>query len=278
MKNIKFSVLMSIYNKENPQYFSDSMNSILNQNLLPDEIVLVEDGELPETLEKVVIDYEKKCSFLKVLRFKENRGLGPALNDGIKKCKYDYVARVDTDDICHSDRFAIQINYLKQNPNIDVIGSNMIEYDEKMNHILSLKTVPESGAEIEKYIKKRNPMNHPTVIFKKKKVLEVNGYENYPYFEDYYLWAKLIKNSCVFYNIQENLYDFRAGISMIKRRGGKKYLSCIKKFEKGLLELGIINKYEYIENVFARYLISLIPNSLRLFIYNKLLRKKIIER
>lgn len=274
MKEIKFSVLMSIYKKENPKYFYDSMNSILNQTLLPNEIVLVEDGELPEELEKVVIEYEKKCSFLKVLRYKENRGLGPALNDGLKKCKYDYVARVDTDDLCAENRFEVQVNFLKENPNFDVIGSNMLEYDEKMKHILSLKKVPEKHNEIEKYIKKRNPMNHPTVIFKKEKVLEVNGYEDYPYFEDYYLWSKLIKNNCKFYNIQENLYDFRAGISMIKRRGGKEYLSCIKKFEKALLKLGIINKFEYIENVIVRFLISLIPDSLRLFIYNKALRQK----
>ena len=127
--------------------------------------------------------------------------------------------------------------------------------------------------EIRKYLKKRNPMNHPTVIYKKDKVLEVNSYENYPLFEDYYLWAKMIKNGSKFYNIQENLYKFRAGSSMIKRRGGISYLHCIKKLERGLLELNIINKSEYFCNLFIRSVCALIPNKIRELIYIKALRK-----
>ena len=139
--------------------------------------------------------------------------------------------------------------------------------------IVSQKIVPQTSDEIRKYLKNRNPMNHPTVIYKKEKVLEVNSYEDYPLFEDYYLWAKMIKNGSNFYNIQENLYRFRAGSSMIKRRGGKSYLNNIKKLEKGLLDLNIINKREYTLNIIKRYFIAIMPNSFRKIFYKVFLRK-----
>ena len=271
MKN-KFSVLMSIYKKEKKEYLELAINSIYNQTLKPDEVVLVEDGKLPKELEEMVIKLEKKYDNLKVVRFEKNRGLGPALNDGIKECKYEYIARMDTDDICKQNRFEEQIKYLSENPNVDVVGSNMIEYDSDMNKVVSKKMVPMNHDEIEKYIKKRNPMNHPTVVYKKTKVLESNGYENYPYFEDYYLWAKMIKNGCVFHNIQKDLYDFRAGSSMIKRRGGKHYLPCIRKLERGLLNLKIINKKKYYINLLVRSICALIPTKIRELLYRKALR------
>ena len=118
-------------------------------------------------------------------------------------------------------------------------------------------------------------MNHPTVIYKKEEVLAVNSYEDFPFFEDYYLWAKMIKSGSKFYNIQENLYKFRAGLSMFKRRGGKQYLRDINKLEKGLLKLKIINKKEYVLNVLKRSIIALLPNCLRTFFYKLILRKKV---
>ena len=216
MKKIKFSVLMSVYKNENPLFFKEAIDSVLNQTYKPSEIVLVEDGKLPKKLESIIQEYESKYNFLRVVRFSKNRGLGPALNDGIKECKYDYIARVDTDDICRKNRFEVQMNYLIEHPNVDIVGSNMNEYDETMKNVISKKIVPETHEEISKYLKKRNPMNHPTVIYKKNKVLEVKSYEDYPYFEDYYLWAKMMKNGCIFYNIQDALYDFRGGSSMIQ--------------------------------------------------------------
>lgn len=274
MKKMKFSVLMSVYKNEQPSYLETAIDSVYNQTLMPNEVILVEDGILSKNLEKIVKKCENKYSNLRVIRFKNNRGLGPALNDGINECKYDYIARMDTDDVCVNTRFEKQIKYLYDNPNVDIVGTNMIEYDSNMEKEISEKIVPENDSEIKKYAKKRNPMNHPTVIYKKKKILEVNGYDDYPYFEDYYLWSKMIKKGCTFHNIQENLYCFRGGMSMIKRRGGKKYLLCIKKFEKALLELKIINKSEYIKNLIIRYIFALIPNNTRRVLYSKILRKK----
>lgn len=268
----KFTVLMSVYYKEKPENLKLALDSIINQTLVPTEIVLVEDGPLTDELYTVIDKYLKKYKILKIVKLEKNNGLGIALNEGLKHCTYDYVARMDSDDISMNTRFEKQISFLMKNPNIDAVGSNMVEYDENMEKIVSEKIVPENPDEINEYLKKRNPINHPTIIYKKDKVLKVNGYEDYQYFEDYYLWAKMISNGCKFYNIQENLYKYRAGSSMIQRRGGKKYLKCIKYFEKGLLNLKIINKKTYIINLIKRYTVSLLPNNVREIFYKIILR------
>ena len=272
MSKIKFSVLMSVYKNDNPEYVEVAINSLINQTLKPNQIVIMVDGPISSELDNVLKKYKNNQLFDIYYR-NVNKGLGITLNEGLRKCKYSYVARMDADDESENDRFEKQINYLSEHLDIDCIGSNMNEYDEKMDKIVSQKLVPQTSDEIKKYLKKRNPMNHPTVIYKKEKVLEVNSYEDYPFFEDYYLWAKMIKNGSNFYNIQENLYRFRAGSSMIKRRGGKSYLNNIKKLEKGLLNLNIINKREYTSNIIKRYFIAIMPNSFRKIFYKVFLRK-----
>ena len=274
MKKIKFTVLMSIYINDKKCYVENAINSIINQTLLPNQFVIIVDGPISEDLKKILNDYKKKYSFIDLFFRDVNLGLGKTLNEGLKLCKYDYIARMDADDESKLNRFEEQIKYLEKHPEVDAIGCNIAEYDENMNDIVSYRVVPETNEKIRKFLKKRNPFNHPTVIFKKKSVLKVGGYEDYPYFEDYYLWSKMIANNCIMHNSQKYLYKFRAGSSMFKRRGGYKYLKCIKKFEKGLFNLKIISKKEYYINVSKRYIGALIPNWLRQFLYMKLLRKK----
>lgn len=273
MKKIKFSVLMSVYYKEKASYLDDALNSIFSQTLKPNEVVLVEDGPLNDDLYKVIDKYKKKYKYFKTVRLKKNMGLGNALNEGLKHCSYEYVARMDTDDISMPDRFEKQIRYLEKHPEVDLIGSNIAEYDEDMINITGYRIVPESNDEIKEFMKKRNPFNHMSVIYKKGKVFEAGNYLDMPYFEDYYLWSRMAVNNCAFYNIQENLIQVRGGTNMIKRRGGKKYLSCIKRMEYELLELKIIKKREYYINLLVRSICALIPNRIRKLIYKKVLRK-----
>lgn len=274
MSKIKFSVLMSVYKNDKPEYVKLAIDSILNQKIRPNQYVIMIDGPISEDLKKILLDYEKKDKIVELHFREKNLGLGLTLNEGLNYCKYEYVARMDADDEALSNRFEDQIKYLEDHPEVDVIGANMYEYDEEMKNIISQKNVPETDKELKEYVKFRNPINHPTVIFKKDKVLEVGSYEDFPLFEDYYLWAKLVSNNCTFYNIQKPLYNFRGGNSMYERRGGKKYLSCIKKFEQGLLRLGIINKKEYHRNISKRYIGALIPNKLRVFLYKQILRDR----
>lgn len=148
-----------------------------------------------------------------------------------------------------------------------------MEFDEKSD-ITRTRIVPENKEEIYKYAKKRNPINHVTVMFKKDSILEVGNYENLPYFEDYYLWCKLIKSNKNMYNIQKILCKVRAGEEMTKRRGGRNYIKAIYKFQKKIEELGIINQLEKNVNILIRSMVSIAPNNLRSLAYSKLLRGK----
>ena len=269
----KFSVLMSVYLKENPDYLDKALSSVFNQTIKPTEVVLVEDGSLTEELEKVIVRYENEYkNILKVVRFKENRGLGTALHDGLLECSNEIVFRMDTDDICLPNRFEKQLEVFRKH-DVDIVGSNITEYDETMTNKTSERIVPETDSEIKKFAKKRNPMNHMTVAYKKSKVIEAGNYQDMLYFEDYYLWVRMISIGCKFYNVQEPLVNVRGGNEMIKRRGGTKYISPIINFEKSLLKLKHINRIQYINNVTQRIGVSLIPNSLRFALYKKALRK-----
>ena len=273
MNKNKFSVLLSVYYKENPDYLRESLNSIFEQTVMPDEVLLVEDGKLTDQLDEVIAYFEKKYSgIMKVLKFEKNRGLGSALHDGILSCKNDLVFRMDTDDICLKNRFEKQLKIF-ETKNVDVVGTNITEFDEEMKHETGKRIVPETNEQIKISVKKRNPINHMTVAFKKQAVLDSGNYQDMLYFEDYYLWARMISKGYTFYNVQEELVNVRGGNDMIKRRGGKKYIKPIIKFQKAILDVKIINKFEYCCNVFKRIIGALIPNSLRFIIYKKALRK-----
>lgn len=275
MKKCNFSVLISVYAKEQAEYFDKALYSIIDQTLMPSEIVLVEDGKLTKELYNVIDKYKKKYNKLfKIIKLEKNMGLGNALNIGLKECSYEYVARMDSDDYSNRNRFEKEMNIIIKN-NLDIVGSNIDEYDNKMEEMLSKRCLPETHQEILIFAKKRNPLNHMTVIFKKSKVIEAGSYVDCPLFEDYYLWVRMIMNGCIFYNIQESLVKVRGGLDMLNRRGGKKYIKSIVNFNKKIYKLRFINVLEYFRNIFIRTIISIIPNKIRKNFYQKHLRKEV---
>ena len=271
--NEKVSVLMSVYKKEKPENLELSIMSIINQSHKVDEIVLVEDGPIGTELEKKIKELENKCSYLKTIIIEKNVGLGKALNEGLKYCNNNIVARMDSDDISEPNRIELQLEFIKNNPQVDVIGGNIVEFDDLTGKNVSYRIVPMEHKAIAKYLKKRNPMNHVTVMLKKDKVIESGGYMDCLYFEDYYLWARMIKNGCVFANIENTLVRVRAGLSMSSRRGNLKYIKSIYNFENKLYELKLISYITLINNAIIRSLVSLMPNKLRYCLYQRGLRK-----
>ena len=156
---ISFSVLLSVYYKESPIYLSQALYSVIKQSIPPTEIILVEDGKLPKTLEKVISQFKKKTSTIKIVQLPYNQGLGKALNEGLKHCTYDIVARMDTDDIAKLDRFEKQIKIFEKYPDIDICSAWIEEFENDTNNILSIKKLPERHQEILKYAKHRCPIN-----------------------------------------------------------------------------------------------------------------------
>ncbi len=271
----KFSVLLSVYHKENPLWLKCALESIWSvQTLKPDQIVLVKDGPLTEGLEKVISDFVKTCNVLKIVPIGKNGGLGNALNIGLGYCDYDLVARMDTDDCSHEDRFEKQIAFMSSHEEIDIISSWIQEFVMKdgVKVKLNVKKLPKTHGELFVYGKHRCPINHPACVYRKHKVLEAGGYGVFP--EDYYLWSRMMMKGCVFYNMQECLLDFRISEDVFKRRGGWKYLKAEYKCQKYMHSIGYIPLPTFCYNCIVRFVVRLIPNKLRGFIYSKIIRKR----
>lgn len=270
----KFSVLISVYIKEKPEYLKEALDSIINQTLMPDEIVLVKDGKLTKELDIIIQTYvEKYENLIKTIPLEKNAGLGIALQKGVLNCAYDIIARMDTDDIAHPERFEKQINFLINNPDIDIAGSYISEFDGNPENIYAYRQVPITHDEIYKFAKFRCPMNHMTVMFKKQSVVQSGNYKHFPNIEDYFLWGRMLNHGYRFANIPENLVNVRAGRVMLNRRAKLKYFFNIEyKIQTAFLDMKFINKYQFFRNIILKFLLRAIPAWFRTFIYNKFLR------
>lgn len=269
-----FSVLMSVYTKEKPEYLKESILSVLSQTVLPDEIVLVKDGPLTSELE-AVIDEFKDSNILKKVEIKENVGLGKALNKGLLECRNEIVARMDTDDIAKPERFKKQLEYLREYPEISVLGSAVNEFIGDSNNVIVNRRVNLNNETIVRKMKYRNPMIHPTVIFKKSHVIESGNYQDWFLNEDYYLWIRMVENGYIFGNIEEALVLMRINDETYLRRGGWKYFVTQKRLFDYMLSKRNINAFQYFYNNTIRFIIRLLlPNKIRKHFYLKVLRKK----
>lgn len=269
----KFSILMSIYYKEKPEYFDRAMVSIWDeQSVKPDEIVLVQDGKLTEDLYQTIDKWKNELKdILKIVHLENNIGLGDALNIGMRHCSHELIARMDTDDISLPNRFEKQLEVFK-NSDIDISSAWVSEFDINENDILGYRKLPEFHEEIIKYSKTRCPINHPTVMYKKSVVQKAGGYKKMILFEDYYLWARMILNGANFYNIQEVLVSMRAGYGQLERRSGFRYAKNEINLLNNLKQDGFFNTFEYIKNLFIKIPIRLLPKFVIKIVY-KILRK-----
>ncbi|MDC9620352.1 glycosyltransferase [Xenorhabdus sp. XENO-7] len=269
-----FSVLMSIYNKEQPSFFDHALHSVYEQTYKSNEVVIVQDGKLNQELYQIIEKWRKKLPIKDVI-LEKNQGLGIALNAGLNSCTNDLIIRVDTDDINKPDRFEIQYTYMKNNPNITVCGCHIAEFDKDPSDIKGYRCVP-IGDEINSTINKRNPINHMTSCFRKEHILSVGGYQHLTYMEDYYLWVRLYVKGFKLENLDKVLVLARTGKNMLKRRRGLIYFRSEIKMLIKLLKLNIENKYSTIIYFSIRAFIRLIPSSILSKIYS-LLRKKQIR-
>lgn len=259
---------------ESPAFLEQSLQSVFGQTLRADEVVLVEDGPLTPELYDVVSRFQAEYPELKVIPLEKNGGLGRALNEGLNYCSHDLVVRADTDDISKPNRFELQVEYMSQHPEIDVCGASIDEFVDDTNHVTSTRLLPEEHKKLYHFGKRRNPINHPVVIFRKAAVESAGGYRHFSLFEDYYLWARMMMNGAKFHNLKDSLLFFRYSPQMIKRRGGWKYAGVEMKFQFALWRMGYINLPTMIENIMIRFSVRIIPNSLRGWVYSNLLRNK----
>ena len=267
-----YSVLMSVYKKENPEYLKTAIESMLDQSVATNDFVLVCDGPLTDSLDEVISNFERtNPGLFNVVRLPENMGLAMALNEGIKHCKNEIVARMDSDDFSKPDRIEKELKAMDET-GADIVGTNIFEFNGDITRLTGERSLPETDEEIREFAKSRSPFNHPSVVYKKSKVELVGGYGKFDYFEDYYLWITLLQNGCKGYNVQESLVLMRAGDDLYLRRGGKDYAKCIIAFKKYMLKIGYISRFNYLTQVGARVAVAIAPNKFREKVYKKKLR------
>lgn len=270
----KYSVLMSVYYKENPRYLQESIDSMLNQTIKPDQIVMVKDGPLTNELEEVLNKYEMEFpNIFECVTLEENKGLGVALNIGLKRCRNNLVARMDTDDISKPYRCERQLNEFKMNKKLGIVGCTVEEFIEDKNKIVSKRVLPEEHNEICKFATRRNPFNHPTVMFKKELIKAVGGYKELHFFEDYFLWIRMLHKGIESKNIQEGLLLMRVNNELYSRRGGMNYFINSIRLRIIMYRMKFSSCKDLLIGVVGHGIVCLLPNRIRKKIYINLLRK-----
>lgn len=269
-----YSVLMSVYDKENADYLKKSLESMLKQTFPPGDFVLICDGPLTPELDAVIDAFFKKYPGLfQVIHLPENQGLGKALNVGLSVCKYDLVARMDSDDISDTERCRRQVQAFEESPELTVVSGTVVEFEGSPEFPVAVKRLPEQHDEILRYAKLRNPFNHPAVMYRKSVVLRVGGYQDAPLHEDYDLWVRILMQGSQTRNLPWVLCYMRVDNGMYKRRGGIKYLKIISKFHRKLYQEKFCTWGQYMASVAVYTASCLVPTWIRCCFYQKILRK-----
>ncbi len=268
-----YSVLLSVYSCEKAENLRQAMNSMWCQTVPTDDFVLVCDGPLTEELDAVIEDMQAAHPELQVIRLEKNGGLGNALNAGIRHCRNELIARMDSDDISRPDRCEKQLKAFAVHPEISLCSGIVEEFTDSPEKTESKRVPPETREEILAFAKKRNPFNHPCMMYKKTAVQAAGGYQDFYLLEDYFLWIRMLQKGYVGYNIQESLLWMRAGSALFRRRAGRKYAKSQMALFRYMKETGFISGRQYIKSSMIRTALSLLPNCMRQLFYNMALRK-----
>ena len=274
-KKINYSVLMSVYYKENPEWLDIAIKSMLAQTFLTNDFVIIKDGPLTSELDSVISKYQRKYpDIINIVALEKNVGLGPALKIGVENCKNEWIARMDSDDYSIPTRCEKEIKKIIEDNTLDIIGSNIAEFIDDIKNVQAYRILPEKNDEIYKYARRRNPFGHPSVMLRKSKIIEAGNYREYYLCEDYDMWIRMIEKKARCYNIQDVLVYMRVSKDFYKRRGGIKYLKSILKFKKEQYLKGFYSLKDFIISSSAHIIMCLLPNKLRDFLYRKILRNR----
>lgn len=222
MKFEFISIVIPVYNVESLILF-ESLESLRTQTFTSFEVIIIDDSTSLRCSEfcKNFCASDDRFRYFKP---KNKLGLSKSLNYGISLSKGALIARFDSDDICYSNRLDLQIKYINENPNIDVLGGNMqIICNE--GSLISIRKYPLTHKKIFRKMQIDCAIAHPTVIFKKELVQKYKGYdENLLYAEDIDLWLRWLNNGVKFENLNKTLIKYRQNEFIRKRKHYKNVL------------------------------------------------------
>ena len=258
MMKKEFSVCMSVYKNDKPKFLVEALDSLLKQTLVPTEIVLVEDGPITEELEEVVKEYENKYpTIMNVVRCEKNRGLGTALRIAVEHSHYDMIARMDSDDISCPERFEKQVKYMCEHSEVDICGGDASKFESNPSNIIGYRRPKFTDKELKQQLKYKTPFCHVTIMAKKDAILRAGNYVEIFNQEDYYMWARMAKEGCVFANIPDVLVNVRL-VGVGGRRGGMKYFKNELFMQNYLLKTHIIGLPRYCWHVVKKYIVEVL--------------------
>lgn len=274
MNTDKYSVLQTVYKSDNPEYLRLSLESMMNQSEMPDELVLVKDGPITEELQKVIDETDKKYPDIIVQhQLDKNVGLGKALNEGLKICKNELIARMDSDDISLPNRCSKQLELFSAEPELDIVGCQAEEFSGSADNIVGKRTVPLKNSEIHRFARRRDPFNHPTVMYRKSKVLKYGPYGDYRKNQDTDLWVKLLSSGCKGANLPGKLFLFRFDEGTYKKRKSWINTKTLIKIRWNAYKIHFCSLTDFIIVMISQLFIYIMPSSFQRILYTKVLRR-----
>jgi len=266
-----YSVLMTFYKKDNPQFAKISIDSMLAQTHKTDDFVIVCDGELTDELYAVINEYaEKNPSLFNVIKLEKNMGLGYALRTGVPHCKNELVARMDNDDIAKPERCEHEVVYLENNKECALLSAHMNEFENDPEKPARVKKVPIGFENIKKYSRRRNPFNHSAVMFRKSAVIEAGNYSEMRTNQDVDLWVRMINKGFNCENLDEILVDFRFDSNTLDRRKEWKNIKLLIDVWKNFKKNKYCSGFDYFMVKSTQIAIYLMPKRLLNWIYDKM--------
>ena len=269
----KYSVLMSVYENDKPDYLVQAIESMLRQTVAPEQYVIVVDGPVSEELRIAILKYQNNENIFTVIWLKGNGGLANALNVGLEHCRNELVARMDADDISLPTRCERELEYFNNNHELVICGCNIDEFYGTPDNIRTSRVVPVDYQAIRKFMRKRQPFNHPTVMYKKSKVMEAGGYKKLKRKEDFDLFSRMLSREYYASNIDESLYLYRANEdNYARRKSWQNFKSAIYVYWLHFMRKGC-SLFDYAVICCAELLFLLLPCKLMKRLSDRLLRK-----
>jgi glycosyltransferase involved in cell wall biosynthesis len=267
------SVVMPVHAGADVDHLERALTSVFEQTWPADEVVIVEDGPLTPDHDRLLSTFEQAHLSMRRVRLHQQSGVAAALQTGLEAAQGPWIARMDSDDVALPHRFATQVEAIRSG-RYDVIGAAMIEFDSDEQETTGIRRMPEDHAAIVRLMRVNNPLNHPTVVFRRSLVVGVGGYRPLPHLEDYDLWARVWAAGGRLHNLPEPLVRFRADARMLARRRQAGVHRAELELQRNLRRYGLISRPRMVFNLALRTGFRLLPGPLMARLYRRLFHQR----
>jgi glycosyltransferase involved in cell wall biosynthesis len=270
------SVLLPVYAGVAAPHLAEALDSIAAQTFPAREVVIVEDGPLTPEQHQVIDSFADAHEGVVRVALVENGGAGLANQAGLRAATGAWIAKADADDVLVPTRFERQVSALRES-GADLCGAAMWEFDEDPDRPVRLRVNPLTHDAIARRMRFNNPVNHPTVVYRRGLALEVGGYPTMRFMQDYDLFARLLVGGATMMNLEEPLVRFRAGDTMRRRRSARGYLALELELQRRLRSYGVIGPLRMARNLAVRWTFRLLPQRALRHAYARWLSRPVVE-